>query len=104
MAIEITGLPTSKLHNADDGAKVDVARSEPTSAQLETGRPSTGDTVSLTDTASQLRKLENSLASLPVVDAQRVERVKQAIADGNFQIDPVQVADKMLSFERALSV
>ena len=63
----------------------------------------TGDTVSLTGTASQLRALEQQIASLPVVDVQRVESIKQDIAAGSYQIDPPRVADKMIQIESAIN-
>ncbi|WP_127476351.1 flagellar biosynthesis anti-sigma factor FlgM [Sulfurivermis fontis] len=103
MAINnITGFPGNQSQRATDGSQVQVARSEPTAAQQQTGRPSTMDTVSLTDTAARLRELENSLAKLPVVDSQRVESIQQAIANGSYEIDSGRVAEKMLRFEREL--
>lgn len=63
----------------------------------------TGDTVSLTGTASQLRALEQQIANLPVVDVQRVESIKQDIASGSYQIDPPRVADKMIQIESAIN-
>lgn len=103
MAINnITGFPGNQSQRATDGSQVQVARSEPTAAQQQTGRPSTMDTVSLTDTAARLRELENSLAKLPVVDSQRVESIQQAIANGSYEVDSGRVAEKMLRFERDL--
>jgi len=59
--------------------------------------------VSLTDTAAKLRQLEAKVASQPVVDTQRVESVKKAIATGSFKIDSGRVADKMAEFESLLA-
>ncbi len=61
------------------------------------------DTISLTGTAQHLRRLEQGLAQQPVVDTQRVEATKQAIENGNYQIDPSRIASKMIDLERALS-
>lgn len=103
MAINnITGFPGNQSQRATDGAQVQVARSEPTAAQQQTGRPSTMDTVSLTDTAARLRELENSLAKMPVVDSQRVESLQKAIANGSYEMDSGRVAEKMLRFEQDL--
>ncbi|GAB4290707.1 MAG: flagellar biosynthesis anti-sigma factor FlgM [Thiohalomonadaceae bacterium] len=103
MAINnIAGFPGNQSQRATDGSQVQVARSEPTAAQQQTGRPSTMDTVSLTDTAARLRDLENSLAKLPVIDSQRVEGIQQAIANGSYEVDSNRVAEKMLRFERDL--
>ncbi len=68
----------------------------------ETGNAKSGDTVSLTGTAQQLRQLEHSLAQQPVVDTQRVEATKRAIDNGSYQIDPSRIASKMIGLERAL--
>lgn len=103
MPIEINGLPPSQLKNNTGDAQVKVGRNEPSVPQQETGKPATSDTVSLTDTAARLRKLESTLAQLPVVDSQRVEATRQAIADGSYRVDPARVAEKLLAFENALT-
>jgi len=55
------------------------------------------------DLDARLRKLESTLAQLPVVDRQRVEATRQAIADGSYRVDPARVAEKLLAFESALT-
>jgi negative regulator of flagellin synthesis FlgM len=54
------------------------------------------DKVSLSDTLSQL---EQSLTEVPVVDAAKVESIKQAVEDGSYQIDSQELARKMIDFE-----
>lgn len=98
----ITGFPGNQSQRASEGPQVQVARSEPTASQQQTGRPSTVDTVSLTDTAARLRELENSLAKLPVVDSQRVEDLQRAIENGSYEVDARRTAEKLLGFEQAL--
>ena len=98
----VTGFPNNQSQRTNDGSQVQVARSEPTASQQETGRPSTVDTVSLTDTAARLRGLENSLAELPVVDSQRVQNLQQAIADGTYEVNAKRVAGKMLGIEHQM--
>lgn len=100
MPIEITGVSPSQTQNPNDGSRVKVARDEPTKPQEETGRPSTGETVSLTDTSAKLRALENTLSSLPAVDAQRVEALKKAVASGEYEVDPARVAEKLIALEQ----
>ena len=104
MPIEITGQNNSPVQtDRNTRPENNVGRSEPTVDQeASSGRPSTADTVSLTETSAQLRSIESSLAALPVVDAQRVESIKQAIADGSYQIDSQTVADKLIDFEATL--
>ncbi len=103
MAINnITGFPGNPSQRTGDGSQVQVARTEPTAAQQQTGRPSSVDTVSLTDTAARLRELENSLAKLPVMDSQRVETIQKSIENGSYEVDSRRTAEKMLNFERQL--
>lgn len=97
----ITGLTGPQVQQRE-GAQVQVARTEPTKKQDETGRPSSVDTVTLTDTASRLYGLENTLANLPVVDSQRVEGIQRALEQGTFEVDYERTAAKFLSFERDL--
>lgn len=104
MAIDINGLGAGHQAKANnDSSQVSVGRTEPTVAQQETGGSETGDTVSLTDTAARLQKLENSLASLPVADSSRVEAVRQAINEGSLEMDSKATAEKMLGLETALN-
>ncbi len=107
MTIEISGSNqgAQTLTNTVTGNGNSPARNEPNSVATETGR-STGagrDTISLTGTAQHLRSLEQSLASQPVVDTQRVAATRQAIENGSYQIDPSRIASKMISLEHALS-
>lgn len=61
------------------------------------------DTVTVTDTARQLQKLEEAVAKAPVTNAEKVQAVKDALARDAFTVDAERVADKMLQFERDLS-
>ena len=63
---------------------------------------STSDTVELTSSAKLLERLEKNLAAAPGIDSARVETIKQAIANGEYEIDAEAVADAMIRFERSL--
>jgi negative regulator of flagellin synthesis FlgM len=60
------------------------------------------DHVTLTDSARSLQKIEEAVAKAPVVNADKVAAVKQAIGSGTYQIDSGRIADKMLKYERGL--
>jgi negative regulator of flagellin synthesis FlgM len=45
-------------------------------------------------------KLEEVVQRTPVVDAERVAAIKDAIAAGTYEVDDQRVADKILKFER----
>jgi len=102
MAIEINGLPPSHLKGAGDSSTAQLVRNEPNAPKAETGRPGTADTVSLTDTAARLQALKAALPALPVVDTQRVEALRKAVADGTYRVDSEKLAEKMVEFERAV--
>ena len=100
MAIEINGLPSPQLRGTSQSSKT-------SSTQLADGKSSrstatTGsDTVVLTDMATMLKEIEQSLAAIPVVDMARVNSVKQSLENGTFELDPVQVAERVIEFEFA---
>jgi negative regulator of flagellin synthesis FlgM len=65
--------------------------------------PQAGDTVTLTNSARSLQKIETAVANAPVVNSAKVASVKQAVNSGTYKINAGQVADKLLQFERGLS-
>lgn len=62
----------------------------------------TRDQVTLTDSARALQKIEEAIAKTPVVNADKVAAVKQAISSGTYQIDAGRIASKLLNYERDL--
>lgn len=72
-------------------------------ARVDAQSPAVGDSVNLTDTAEQLRRIEASLADLPEVDNDKVAAIRQSIENGSYQVDAARVADSLLQFESALN-
>lgn len=60
------------------------------------------DAVSISDRASDLQALESQVKSLPDIDMGKVEAIRHRIDNGDYQVDSVRLADKMLSFEQQL--
>lgn len=58
-----------------------------------------GDTVQLSEAAKALQNVENKLANTPEVDSARVEKLKQEIESGNYQINAERVAEKFLNID-----
>ena len=102
MAIEIPGYSSSYV-STNEGSNVLVGRTEPTAAQKATGSQQSAETVTLSDFAQQLRGLNNSLGSVPVVDIQRVEQVKKSLLNGSYDFNPDRVAGKYIQFETGRS-
>lgn len=58
-----------------------------------------GESVRLSAQAQQLQQITDQLREQPEVDAARVESLRQAIADGSYQVDSDRLAGKLLAFE-----
>lgn len=102
MSIDINGITSAKVSAPTDDSKLKQQVEQQTS-NPDTAKSSTADTVSLSDNAVQLGKIDNSAITAPVVDAQRVEQVKQAISDGTYKVDAEKIADKLMQFESILT-
>ncbi|AJE14763.1 flagellar biosynthesis anti-sigma factor FlgM [Stutzerimonas balearica] len=64
----------------------------------ETGAAA-GEPVQLSPEAQRLQQATEQLSQQPVVDQARVERIRQAISDGTYEIDPKRLAAKLTAFE-----
>lgn len=60
--------------------------------------PAKTDSVSLTSSAQQLSNVQKKGGEAPV-NQEKVDRLKSAVADGNYQVNPEVLAQKMSSFE-----
>jgi len=97
------GAKTNHVSDGHQTNKVGHEVNRNNAPQAGNTAPTASDTVSITGTASQLHALEKQLASLPVVDVQRVDAVKREISNGTFEINPPRIAEKMIQIESAIS-
>jgi negative regulator of flagellin synthesis FlgM len=101
---KISGISTTEpvakpTGSSGNGVVADKSQGEG-SAPAPTAR--TGDHVTLTDSARTLQKIEEAVAKTPVVNANKVAAVKQAINSGTYKIDAGRIAGKLLNYERGL--
>jgi len=101
MSIKIKGSP-NKLQRASE-SKVSSSGKKTSTTPSKSKGNATSDSVDLTDTASKLQQIEQSLADIPIVDNSRVEAVTQSIADGQYQIDNEKVADRIIKSENEIN-
>jgi negative regulator of flagellin synthesis FlgM len=96
-----TAEPVAPLKGSNSsGAVADKSQGEGSAASAAASQ--TGDHVTLTASARSLQKIEQAVAQAPVVNADKVAAVKQAVSDGTYKIDAGRVADKILQFESGL--
>lgn len=60
------------------------------------------DSIAITAMAQGIKKAFESSSSVAVVDADRVAAVKQALADGSYQINAERIAEKMIQYEKLM--
>lgn len=96
MVIDIqrsNGTPVPPSTNRSNAAQA------PTDIAMPTAPAKTGEPVLLSAEAQQLQQVTDQLRSQSSVDHERVAHIKQAIADGSYQVDSQRVAGKLLGFE-----
>ncbi|MFK5985828.1 MAG: flagellar biosynthesis anti-sigma factor FlgM [Pseudomonadota bacterium] len=110
MAIDINNNNVQQLHNAANNplAKANAqakdvdalnnAKTNPPPASVKTPT----DSLTLTDSAINLKKLEGSIAHLPIVDMQKVEEIQNKIKDGSYSINSDKIAERFIEMEIAL--
>jgi negative regulator of flagellin synthesis FlgM len=79
------GAPVSRVRDTTDGRKAETTAST--------------SNIDVSDTARTLAALEAHIATVPVVNENRVEAVRRALDEGRYHVDTQRVADKMLRFE-----
>ena len=79
-----------------------VAPTSSTPNKSASNSVSTSDTVNLTSNAKLLERLDKTLESLPAVNAERVAEIRNAIENGDYEINADAIADAMIRLDRVL--
>jgi len=96
---DITNINSNRAQLSSNQSSSIKSRNEAKQNNQSESSSSTGDRVTLTDTASRLKDLEQQLSSSSSVDSARVAAVQSAISNGDYNVDADSIADKMLAFE-----
>ncbi len=89
-----SGLNSTKI--GENGSR-DGDKSQ--SVQAVTART---DTVSLTNEATQLQSMQKTLEDTPIVNRERVDALRAAIAEGSYSVDAAELAQNIIDFETQL--
>jgi len=108
MTIDINNLTSTTSGSAKPGRNTvtDGTKGDSPTNNTDSNQPAaaTDGAVSLSDQAQTLSKLESQIKQLPDVDAEKVERIKQAITNGEFEINADRVASKISQLESGLDI
>ncbi|HET8710201.1 MAG TPA: flagellar biosynthesis anti-sigma factor FlgM [Spongiibacteraceae bacterium] len=108
MASDIKGLGSPNLPDqaALRGTSTSKESSTTTSERASTPPPAAApvakaatDSVNLSAQAQALKTLEEKLQKQPDVNEKRVAEIKAALASGNYSVDDLVVAEKLLGFD-----
>lgn len=93
---DVTGISASKSVTSSRGD----ANSESRQGSKDAGTPAeTSDRLTLTSAGQALARAADSEAP---VDRQRVEEIRNALADGSYEIDSARLAQNILRLDRQL--
>lgn len=93
MKIDKSLQPVSTVSVSDGKRRTDITSSPNTDQE---------NNVHLSPNAAKLQNIDSNSASGSIVNTARVQEIKQAISEGNFQINPEVVADRLLETVKEL--
>ena len=105
MAIEInsnSGRPPQEAVEASKAQSTSTNDTQPRTAAGAKSASAGADQLNLSNQAAQLKAMEAEISKLPVVDTQRVQDVQRTLTINTLQVEPAQVAHKLLTFEAGL--
>jgi len=99
MVAEVNG-PGGSVVTALNSAAVKAEK--PVSQVVKPNGTGLEDVVQLTDLGTRLQELSKAVEGVPEVDRTRVEQLRQAVADGTYQVEPAAIADRLIAMENLL--
>jgi negative regulator of flagellin synthesis FlgM len=101
----VSTLTNNVSANNGQAKNIDGLNTKNVNSKLSSVNPAkeSADSVTLTDSALNLKKLEESISHLPIVDMKKVEEIQNKIKDGSYSINPDKIAQRFIEMELALS-
>jgi negative regulator of flagellin synthesis FlgM len=87
-----------KINTTIGGVSGTTGKDAPAKAKrgADSGKSSSGDSVSIGARSANLAAAESNLADVPIADTAKIQAVSDALADGSFEVDSEVVADRMI--------
>ncbi len=100
------GLQSNGLKNTQQSNQAQqpapVAKSDVVAEQSKALASSRGDQAKFTPEAQTLLKMTQSAKGVSDINQKKVDRIKQALENGDYPIDAARVAEKMVILEKLL--
>ncbi|HEU4669930.1 MAG TPA: flagellar biosynthesis anti-sigma factor FlgM [Dyella sp.] len=100
--ISNNGLPKLPQTGVSQGSGTQTGAPAASGPSDAAGTTAGVDKVNLTDSARALAEASRSGDASPI-DTAKVERIRQALASGTYQVNPERIADGMLSMEQQMA-
>ena len=96
---DITNINSNRASLSSNQSSSVKGRNEAKQSNQSSDSSVAGDRVTLTNTASRLKDIEEQLSNSSSIDSARVSEMQAAISSGDYNVDADRIADKMLAFE-----
>ncbi|HEX5127583.1 MAG TPA: flagellar biosynthesis anti-sigma factor FlgM [Rhodocyclaceae bacterium] len=90
-----------KIDNSVKSSSATASESKSRAAR-EAPASAPASTESKVELSAHLQRLEQAIGQAPAVDSDKVDEIKQAIAQGQFQVNPEKVADGLIESVRQM--
>lgn len=94
---QVAGSGSKSTAKTVDDASTPKANSAPAAAA-----GNTTDQVDLTNSAQKIDQVISSLSAEPIVDRQKIDEIKSALAEGRYEINSAAIADKLIEIDELL--
>lgn len=91
--------PANELKTPGNQQKNRVA-DNPENKEASANPDKPGESLQLSSTAKDIRRIEQNLTQLPDVNQDRVEDIRNAINNGQYEVNSRSVAEKLLGLEK----
>lgn len=104
MAMNINNLSNNNQVKQKLEQQVQTKQQATESAQSsQKAKHATQDSVSITPQAKQMTELQKKANDAPVINQKKIAELKNAIASGNYKVNPEKLAASIASFEFGLN-